>query len=117
MKPEAEEFELPWTVGAGGYNDACRIESTRVRVHPQSRQIGLREELTTRSRIGYAVEVEAGRGKRCAAFIVRACNSHHELVAELERVFEWVENNVAYGLPDKLAERVGEVLKRAKVQP
>lgn len=109
-----EGFELPWQQGSGSYSDACRVESTVVRVHPQSQKIGLGRDLTTRSRIAHVVETTAGQGARTAAFIVRACNSHADLVRELEGLLEWVENNVAYGCPGPRMARIGEALQRAK---
>lgn len=89
---ERVELELPWQQGVGSYNDACRIESTLERTHPQSRAIGV--PMVTRSRIAHVVEVETGRGARAAAFIVRACNAHHDLAQSLADVLEAFETCV-----------------------
>jgi hypothetical protein len=81
---ERADLELPWAQGTGGYSDALRIESTVVRPHPQGPGLGV--PIVTRSRIGYVMENRAGQGARSAAFIVRACNVHHEFLSTLEAI-------------------------------
>lgn len=76
---EALELELPWRQGAGSYQDACRIEATGDRRHPQAAALGV--NMRTRTRIAHVVETRAGQGARTSAFIVRACNSYHALEA------------------------------------
>lgn len=83
---ERDDLELPWIQGAGGYSDALRIESMVGRVEPQGPARGL--PLVLGSRIAYVMETRAGQGARAAAFIVRAANSHHDLVASLDGVLK-----------------------------
>lgn len=100
MTRETEELGLPWQQGAGSYNDACRIESQVQRQHPQGPELGIR--MTTRARIAHVVETRAGQGARTAAFIVRACNAHHELAGAALELRALLEQYVgAFGSLDE----------------